>query len=166
MSDHTPPPTTSAELLHDPRYAQVRRLADLLDSRFRIPGTKQTFGVDAVLGIVPGLGDAAGLAAAAVVISQAVRLGARGWTLVSMLVNAALDATVGSIPVAGTVFDVIYKANARNVRLLEEHVADATAARDHARRSVGRSLAALVLVTVVLATLLVGGLVWLLRTFV
>lgn len=164
MSDHPPPPTTSAELVDDPRYAQVRRLADLLDSRFRIPGTRQTFGVDAVLGIVPGLGDAAGLAAAAVVISQAVRLGARGWTLVSMLVNAALDATVGSLPVAGTVFDVVYKANARNVRLLEEHVADAPAARDHARRSVGRSLTALVLVTVVLATLLVVGLVWLVRT--
>lgn len=150
----------------DRPWHDVRRFADLLDSRFRIPGTQQTFGVDAVLGLVPGIGDAVGLAAGGVVVTRAVRLGARGWTLVQMLVNIALDATIGSVPVAGTVFDVVYKANNRNVALLEEHVRDAPAARAQARRSVMRSLAAVALVTVVLAVALVLLVVWLLREFV
>ncbi len=163
----SPPPSDAGDDVRSPAvdrsWSDVRRLADLLDSRFRIPGTQQTFGVDAVLGLLPGIGDAVGLAAGGVVVTRAVRLGARGWTLVQMLVNIALDATVGSVPVAGTIFDVVYKANNRNVRLLEEHVRDAPAARAHARRNVLRSLAAVALVTVVLAVILVSLVVWLLR---
>lgn len=139
-------------------------MADLLDSRFRIPGTQQTFGVDAIVGLLPGAGDAVGLVASALVVAQTVRLGARGWTLANMLVNTALDATVGSVPILGTVFDVVYKANRRNVRLLEAHVADSRAARDAARRTVLRSLVGVVAVTAVFALLLVLGLLWLLRT--
>lgn len=159
---HRPPapPGTDAE---DPRWTEVRRLADLLDSRFRIPGTQQTFGVDAIVGVIPGIGDAVGLVAASVVVSRAVALGARGWTLANMLLTMALDATVGSVPVLGTVFDVVYKANTRNVRLLEDHVQDAAATRDRARRTVLRSIAVVVLVTLIVAVALVGGLVWLLR---
>ena len=153
----------SAPLADDPRWAEVRRLADLLDTRFRIPGTRQTFGLDAILGIVPGAGDLAGLAAAAYVVTQAVRLGARGWTLATMLLTMAIDATVGSIPILGTVFDVVYKANTRNVRLLEEHVADAAAARTRARRTFLRSLAAVVVVTLLVSALLVLGVVWVVR---
>ncbi len=145
------------------RWADVRQMADLLDSRFRIPGTQQTFGVDAVLGLIPGVGDVVGLAAGGVVITNAVRLGARGWTLVQMLVNMVLDATIGSVPVAGTIFDVFYKANNRNVALLEEHVRDAQTARTQARRTVLRSITAVVVVTVVVAIVLVVGLVWLLQ---
>lgn len=162
----TPPPPPShgaAPPQVDRRWADVRYLADLLDSRFRIPGTQQTFGIDAVLGIIPGVGDVVGLAAGGVVITNAVRLGARGWTLVQMLVNVALDATIGSVPVAGTVFDVFYKANNRNVALLEEHVRDAQGARSQARRSVLRSVTAVVVVTVVVSIVLVVGLVLLLQ---
>lgn len=165
MSSTPPPPAPSDP--HPPqvdrRWADVRQLADLFDSRFRIPGTRQTFGVDAVLGLVPGIGDVVGLAAGGVVITNAVRLGARGWTLVQMLVNVVLDATIGSVPVAGTVFDVFYKANNRNVALLEEHVRDARAARTQARRTVLRSITAVVVVTVVVAVVLVVGMVWLLQ---
>ena len=158
-ADHPrPDPPTS-----DPRWLEVRRLADLLDSRFRIPGTRQTFGIEPVIGIIPGVGDAVGLVASAYLVSRAVGLGARGWTLASMLVTIVLDATVGSVPVAGTVFDVVYKANTRNVRLLEEHVTDPGAARARARRTVVRSLAAVVLVTLVVATLLVLAVVWVVR---
>lgn len=158
-----PSPADAGPPSIDRRWADVRQLADLLDSRFRIPGTRQTFGVDAVLGLVPGIGDVVGLAAGGIVISNAVRLGARGWTLVQMLVNIVLDATIGSVPVAGTVFDVFYKANNRNVALLEEHVRDAQAARTRARRSVLRSMTAVVVVTVVVAVVLVVATVWLLR---
>ncbi len=155
------PPVASAST--DPRRRALGRLADVLDSRFRIPGTNQTFGVDAILGIVPVGGDIVGLVASAAVVGRAVQIGARGWTLVLMLVNVALDATVGSVPVLGTVFDVVYKANNRNVRLLETHLADAEVARGHARRAVGRSLGVVALVTVVIATVLVVGAVFLLR---
>ena len=155
--DGPPPPP------RDPRWDEVRQLADLLDSRFRIPGTQQTFGVDAVLGLVPGIGDVAGLVASTMVVTQAVRLGARGWTLANMLVRVALDALVGSIPVAGTVFDVVYKANNRNVRLLEQHVTDPAGARLTARRSVVRSLAIVTVVSAAVAALLVVGVVWVLR---
>lgn len=158
------PPDATGPPDDDPRWTEVRRLARLLDSRFRIPGTQQTFGIDPILGLVPGVGDLAGLVAAALVVTRAVRLGARGWTLASMLLTMALDAIVGTVPVAGTVFDVVYKANHRNVALLERHVEDARATRAQARRTVLRSLSAVALVTVGVAALLVLGVVWLLRT--
>jgi hypothetical protein len=108
VTDTTPTTTRPASRPPDEaaRWAEVRRVADLLDSRFRIPGTRQTFGVDAILGVVPGIGDIAGLVASSLVVGQAARLGARGWTLVRMLLTMTLDAVVGSIPFAGTVFDV------------------------------------------------------------
>lgn len=158
----TPPPS-SLSSAEDARWTEVRRLADLLDTRFRIPGTRQTFGLDAILGIIPGAGDLAGLVASAVVVTQAVRLGARGWMLASMLLNMALDATVGTVPVAGTVFDVVYKANTRTVRLLEQHLEDPATARARARRSVLRSLVAVMAITVLVAVLVVATVVWLLR---
>ena len=162
--EEPPPPPGSSDIgSPDPRWQEVRQLANLLDSRFRIPGTRQTFGIEPVIGIVPGIGDAVGLVASAYLVSRAVGLGARGWTLASMLVTIALDATVGSVPVAGTVFDVVYKANTRNVRLLEQHVSDPAAARARARRTVVRSLAAVVLVTLLVATGLVLAAVWVVR---
>lgn len=149
-----------------PEWGPLRQLADLLDSRFRIPGTKQTFGVDAVLGVVPVVGDLAGLLASAVVVARAIGLGARGWTLASMLLNVALDATLGSVPVAGTVFDVVWKANSRNVRLLEAHLQDPVEARRAARHGTLRSLLVLVLVTLAVSAALVVGLVLLVRALV
>ncbi len=166
-ADESPPPPPPAEPTpsrsEDPRWQEVRQLANLLDSRFRIPGTRQTFGIEPIMGIIPGVGDAVGLVASAYLVTRAVGLGARGWTLVSMLMTIVLDATVGSIPVAGTVFDVVYKANNRNVRLLEEHVTDPTAARARARTNVVRSLAAIVLVTLLVTALLVLAVVWIVR---
>ena len=148
---------------HDQRYAQVRALADLLDSRFRIPFTQQRFGVDAVVGLIPGIGDVAGLVAGSLVVAEAVRLGARGWTLASMLLRITLDALVGTVPVAGTVFDVVYKASQRNVALLEHHALDAHGAREDARRSVVRSLSVVAGVTLLVALVVVLGVVMLLQ---
>lgn len=148
---------------HDQRYAEVRALADLLDSRFRIPFTQQRFGVDAIVGLIPGVGDVAGLVAASLVVAEAVRLGARGWTLASMLLRITLDAVIGTVPVAGTVFDVVYKASQRNVALLEHHTRDAAAARDQARHSVVRSLAVVAAVTLLASLLVVLGVVLLLQ---
>ena len=100
---------------------RVDQLADLLDSKFTLPGTDIKFGVDAVLGLVPGGGDLVSYAASGALIVTMARHGASPLLVARMLINVALDAIVGSVPILGTVFDVVYKANNRNVRLLREH---------------------------------------------
>lgn len=101
---------------------RLERFADLMDSAFRIPGTDTSVGIEALVGLVPGIGDAAGAVVACYVPFEAIRLGAP-WTLVlKMFVNILVDAVGGSIPVIGDLFDVVWKANKRNVRLLEEYL--------------------------------------------
>ena len=143
------------------RWERVRRLANLLDSAFRVPGTSWRFGVDGLVGLVPGIGDAAGLLASAVVVGQGVLLGARGWTLTGMLLLVSADALLGAVPIVGAVFDFAFKANRRALALLEEHARDPAAARTRARRTVLWSLGAVAATTIVLATLLIVGAVFL-----
>jgi hypothetical protein len=145
-----------------PTEERTRALARLLDSRFRVPGTGLRFGLDGILGLVPGVGDAAGLALSTYVIVQAVALGARGATVGRMVANVALDATVGSIPVLGWVFDFWFKANNRNVALLERHGTDPTGTEAWSRRSLRRTVIAVVVAVVVLVALLVALFAWLL----
>ena len=118
---------------------RTRQLARLLDSRFRIPGTQVRFGVDSVIGLVPGVGDAAGLALSSYVILQAVGLGARGATVARMVANVAIDAVFGSVPLLGSVFDLWFKANDRNVALLGRHGTDPVGTADWSRRSLRRT---------------------------
>ena len=102
--------------------ARVRRVARLLDSALRIPGTNIRFGLDAVMARCPGWGDAAGAALAAYILLLAARLGAPAAVVVRMLLNVAVDAVVGAIPLIGDVFDVAWKANNRNVALLDRYL--------------------------------------------
>lgn len=139
--------------------ARTERLARLLDSQFRVPGTRMRFGVDGVLGLVPGVGDAAGLALSTMVIVQAVRLGARGSTVVRMVLNVALDAVVGAIPFLGSVFDFAFKANTRNVALLQRLELDPVGTEADSRRAVRRTLvgvAVALVLTLVAVVALVG----------
>lgn len=92
-----------------------------MDARFQIPGTRMRFGLDPVLGLVPVLGDLAGFAVSGALILYMLRFGASRKVIALMVLNATLDATIGSIPVLGWVFDAYYKANQRNIRLLKEH---------------------------------------------
>ena len=108
----------------DPRLRSLDTLADWLDSRFTIPGTDIRFGLDAVVGLIPGAGNAAGYLASSALVLTMARHGASMRLVVRMLLNIALDATVGAIPILGSIFDVAYKANNRNVRLLREHYAE------------------------------------------
>lgn len=124
--------------------AQTERLARLLDSQFRVPGTRMRFGVDGLLGLVPGVGAPAGMALSTMVIVQAVRLGARGSTVARMVLNVALDTVVGAIPLIGSVFDFAYKANNRNVALLQRHALDPAGTEAESRRAVRRTLIAVV----------------------
>ena len=102
--------------------SEFERLARLLDSRWRIPGTSIRFGLDPIVGLVPGLGDlAAGLVSGYIVL-LAARLGLPSHLLARMIGNVLVDVVFGSVPLIGSVFDLFYKANRRNLRLLERHV--------------------------------------------
>jgi len=98
---------------------RLRFLAWLLDSSIRIPGTRFTIGLDALIGLVPFLGDLAGVLISSYIVAEARRLGVGRSTLARMAFNVAVEGLVGLIPFAGDVFDAAYKANQRNVRLLE-----------------------------------------------
>jgi hypothetical protein len=93
-----------------------------------VPGTSLRFGLDPLLGLVPGLGDAAGAVLAAWIFLEAIRLGAPRATLARIASNIAIDALVGAVPVLGDVFDIVWKANLKNVALLELHMNDSLAA--------------------------------------
>jgi hypothetical protein len=107
----------------DVRFVALQRFAEWLDAGFRIPGTRIRFGIDPLLGLIPGLGDIAGAVLAGWIFVEAIRLGASRGTLLRIAGNIAIDALVGAIPVLGDVFDVAWKANLRNVALLERHIA-------------------------------------------
>jgi hypothetical protein len=98
---------------------RARTIARLLDSAVRIPGTNMRFGLDPVLGLVPGLGDLLGAAMSGYIIVLGAQLGAPRMVIVRMLANVAVDTVGGSLPVLGDLFDAGWKSNNRNVALLE-----------------------------------------------
>ncbi|MFO7787459.1 MAG: DUF4112 domain-containing protein [Halospina sp.] len=102
--------------------ARLERFARLTDSRFRIPFTGIRFGIGPLMGLIPGIGDFAGLVLSLYLIQQARRIGAPRSLQLRMLGNGLVDAIGGTLPVAGDVFDVFYRANNRNVTLLREHL--------------------------------------------
>ena len=102
--------------------AEIERLAWLLDSHWRIPGTRIRFGVDALAGLLPGIGDAATGLVSAYIILRAARNGASLPLIARMSDNVLLDTVIGSVPLAGTVFDVFFKANNANIALLKKHL--------------------------------------------
>lgn len=106
----------------DDAIARVTMLAKLLDSAFLIPGLNRRVGLDAVLGLVPGIGDAVSAALASYIIWEARQLGLPRWKIARMVGNVAVDTAIGAIPFAGDVFDVFFKANQRNLRIIHEHL--------------------------------------------
>ena len=97
------------------------RYADLLDTRFRIPGTQITFGLDFIIGIFPIVGDIFSLLLSGGLIAMMIRRGASGKALSLMIINVAVDASMGAIPVVGDIFDLFFKANRRNLNLFQDH---------------------------------------------
>ena len=102
--------------------SEFERVSRLLDSQWRIPGTSMRFGIDPLVGLVPGLGDVATGLVSAYIVVMARRLGLPNHVMARMVGNIALDVVVGSVPLLGSVFDLFYKANRRNFRILQEHV--------------------------------------------
>lgn len=95
--------------------------ANLLDSRFRIPGTRIRFGLDPILSLIPGLGDLASPAFTVGLLAQGVYQGLPKMVILRMVANALMDAMIGAVPVAGTIGDIFWKANTENLALLERH---------------------------------------------
>ena len=103
------------------RLPDLRRYATVLDKAFRIPGTNIRFGLDPIIGLVPVLGDLASPVFAAMLVVEGARLKIPKIVLMRMVVNALSDAVIGAIPFAGAVGDIFYKANTKNLALLERH---------------------------------------------
>lgn len=93
-----------------------------MDSAVAIPGTNVRLGLDALVGLVPVVGDLVTTAISSYILYEARRLGASKFTLARMAANIAIDGVVGAIPIAGDVFDVAFRANRRNMALLRDHL--------------------------------------------
>jgi hypothetical protein len=131
----------------------------------RIPLTRARVGWDAIIGMVPVVGDIAGLGLSMLVITRGVLLGARRWTVARMVLIAAVDAAVGLIPFVGGLFDFVYKANERNLRTIERHRAEGTGIESESRRVVLVSLVLLATMGTLAVLGLVALVVWLARQF-
>ena len=99
--------------------ARLRSLSQLLDTSIRLPIINYRIGWDAVIGLIPGIGDAVGLLLSSYIVLEAARLELPKSVLARMIFNVALEALIGAVPLFGDVFDAVFKANIRNMRLLE-----------------------------------------------
>lgn len=102
--------------------AHLRGLGRILDGAVTIPGTRLRVGLDPILGLVPGVGDWIGALLSGYIVVRGAGLGVSGATVLRMLGNLGVDALVGTVPVLGDIFDVGFRANERNLRLLGAHV--------------------------------------------
>ena len=104
------------------RIERLDGLSRLLDTAFVIPGTGIRFGVDAIIGIIPGVGDWAGVALSSLILLEAARIGIPPALLARMIGNVVFEGVIGYVPIAGDVIDVFWRANRRNMALLREHL--------------------------------------------
>ncbi|MEO7274400.1 MAG: DUF4112 domain-containing protein [Vicinamibacterales bacterium] len=143
------------------RLESLRRWAVLLDSLFRVPGTSIRFGLDSIVGLIPGIGDLASPVYTSLILLEGLRLRVPAVVLARMVLNAALDMTIGLVPLLGDIADVAWKANLRNLALLERHARPGTPPR-----AADYVFVALCLVIVAaIAVIPIALLVWLLFRF-
>lgn len=128
-----------------------------MDSAFIVPGTGWRFGLDPLLGLLPGFGDSATTIVSLYVLFMASRLGVPRITLARMALNVAIDSILGSVPLVGDFFDAWWKSNVRNMELLRRH---ATTAPGGARKASLGDWLFVVLVILLLAALFVGCIVF------
>ncbi len=141
-----------------PDRSSLGRLAWLLDQALPIPGTNLRVGLDGIIGLVPGVGDTVGALLSTYIVLEAARRGASLWTVVRMLANVAVETVIGAVPIVGDLFDVVWKANMRNMALLGDTLERDRPSRDP--RGVLRLVSVLIVVVVlalVSATALLGA---------
>jgi hypothetical protein len=143
------------------RLDSLKRWAVILDSLFRVPGTSYRFGLDGLIGLIPGLGDVASPLYTALILIEGLRLRVPAIVQARMVLNAALDMIIGLVPLFGDIADVAWKANLRNVALLERHAHPGTPARTADYLFVGICLAVVALIAIVPLLIIV----WLLSRF-
>lgn len=102
------------------RLQRIEAFARLMDSKFKIPFTSITIGVDGIIGLIPGVGDGISLVLSLYPVIEAYRMGAGLGLISQMLSNILIDTTIGSIPIIGDIFDIGFKANIRNAKLIRE----------------------------------------------
>jgi hypothetical protein len=137
------------------RSKRIRFLGELLDSSIPVPGTSRTIGLDAVIGLIPGVGDVVGGLLSGYIILEAARAQVPTMTLVRMLTNVGIDTVVGIVPAVGDLFDAAWKANTKNVMLLQGHLVSMDEVSSDQRGVIGATFMALA----VLVAIVVGGLV-------
>jgi len=119
----SPPDALPSDSEQLPQLApELELLARWMDGVFRVPGVGWRFGLDAILGLLPGIGDTASSVATLYILAAAHRYGVTRATLLRMALNVVLDTTVGALPLIGDIFDVYWKSNQRNVALLNRHM--------------------------------------------
>lgn len=144
MTNASPGPERASSAL-----SRARRITRVMDDLVRIPGTRRRIGVDPLLGFVPGFGDWVALVISLDLVFSAARMGAGAAVLVRMAGNLVLDAIVGMVPLLGDVFDFGWKANRRNLALLEALARDREGTRKRSRWLIGAILAAAVILVAV-----------------
>lgn len=127
--------TNTVERYSDPEIeasvARLEAVSRLMDDLFEIPGTNVRVGFDAIIGLVPVVGDLLSQVVSSYIIWEARKLGVSRFTMARMIANSAVDTVVGIIPFAGDAFDVAFRANRKNVALLKGHLEK----HGHVRRS-------------------------------
>lgn len=129
-------------------YEWIEKITTFLDSKFKIPGTNFRFGLDPLLGLLPGIGDVSSFLMSSLLILAMIRHGASGKVTALMTINILLDTLIGGIPIVGNIFDFFFKANKRNLRLLKRHHIEG--------RYKGSAKGVLIITALVLLILLVG----------
>ncbi len=123
-----------------------------MDSQFKVPGTNFRFGLDGLIGLIPGAGDLTTFAVSGYMLLIMAKNGASGFVLARMVLNVLLDAAIGSIPILGDLFDLVFKANIRNLRLMQQHYREGR----H-----GGSAWKLIIPILIIMLILVIGFIWL-----
>jgi len=150
----------SNPLQNTPELLWVERVSKLLDSKFRIPGTNIRFGLDPIFGLLPVAGDLGTMLISLSLIYTMYQHGASGKLVAKMLLNVLIDAVFGSIPVIGAFFDIYYKANNRNVKLLKQFHQEGK----HRGSAIGVVIAVLIVTLLIMAGLIYGA--WLILDFI
>jgi hypothetical protein len=142
------PPDLPLELSERKRYARLERVSWILDNAIPIPFTRFRIGLDPLLGLLPGLGDALGAGVSGWILIEAARFGVPKSVLLRMLTNIGIDTVLGAVPGVGDLFDFAWKSDQMNLALLRRHLENPTGARRASRRFLFALFVAMLLLVV------------------
>lgn len=151
-------PSPLSPLPPDPKFAKLerlRRLSNLWDNYLSIPGTPLRVGLESLIGLLPVGGDVLGVIFSSYILIEAARMGLPKSTLGRMFLNVVIDGVVGAVPILGDLFDTTWKANTKNVNLLEAHLLSPKVSRKADKSFLILLIAGFILVIVALTTITV-----------